>query len=193
MRRQRWPQPAPLAPSPAPRPAAAAAGEQLPDHHHQADRALRPLHRQGEGAAGAQVRGMVGVPVRPIPAQPALPTQYFWGQGFRAVARTHPTTGCRTPGSPRRNRRRCCLRSATTLKRLRGRRGPEPGCQIPPPCTLSQPLTLLRGCPLPRAASHSGKEGCPASCGEGHAPSGIPRDPSPKSRAEGTAQEEQAP
>lgn len=42
-------------PSPAPRPAAAAAGEQLPDHHHQADRALRPLHRQGEGAAGAQV------------------------------------------------------------------------------------------------------------------------------------------
>lgn len=48
-------------PSPAPRPAAAAAGEQLPDHHHQADRALRPLHRQGEGAAGAQVRGVGGL------------------------------------------------------------------------------------------------------------------------------------
>lgn len=51
------PQPTPPAPSPAPRLAAAAAGEQLPEHHHQANRTLRPLHRQSEGAAGAQVRG----------------------------------------------------------------------------------------------------------------------------------------
>ncbi|XP_067166971.1 RING finger protein 207 isoform X2 [Apteryx mantelli] len=46
--------------SPAPRPAAAEAGEQLPDHHHQADRPLRPLHRQGEGAPGAQAAGVPG-------------------------------------------------------------------------------------------------------------------------------------
>lgn len=69
---------APLSPpSPAPRPAAAAAGEQLPDHHHQADRALRPLHRQGEGAAGAQVSsaGAFGVG-DPAPATlPACRTQ----------------------------------------------------------------------------------------------------------------------
>lgn len=69
---------APLSPpSPAPRPAAAAAGEQLPDHHHQADRALRPLHRQGEGAAGAQVSSKGAFGARgPAPAAlPACRTQ----------------------------------------------------------------------------------------------------------------------
>uniref|UniRef100_A0A663DUZ2 RING finger protein 207 n=1 Tax=Aquila chrysaetos chrysaetos TaxID=223781 RepID=A0A663DUZ2_AQUCH len=71
------------------------------------------------------------------------------------------------------------------------------------PCALSQPLTLPRYLPFPRDASAGGKEGAPASPGEGYAPSSDPGEPSPKSKhccrgqqksgAESTAQKELAP
>ncbi|XP_034389459.1 RING finger protein 207 isoform X2 [Cyclopterus lumpus] len=51
--------------SPASRPNAAEAGELLPDHHHQTDQPLHPVHRQSQRETGAQVSGGEKAPRRP--------------------------------------------------------------------------------------------------------------------------------